>query len=181
VSNDAGLWIPEGDWHKYEHYVLGNLQRRFPNARVVPNTHLPGLRSGRDRQIDVLVELKIGGCEIKIAFDSKCYKRKVDVKHVESFLGMLDDIRVSQGVLVTTKGYTKAAYDRAQRESRDVDLQILNPARLSEYQFIGCLWFWRDGVAAVVEPPNGWVVDIATPQAPPNSRCIPLAITACPQ
>jgi hypothetical protein len=84
----------------------------------------------------------------------------VNVKQVESFLGMLDDIRVSQGVLVAAKGYTKTAYERARRESRDIDLQILNPTRLSEYQFVGCLWLWKAGVAAVVEPPDGWVVDI---------------------
>ena len=160
MSNVADLWIQDGDWQKYEHYIFGTLQRRFPTARVVPNAHLPGLKSQRERQIDVLVELEIGGCEIKIAFDCKFYKRKVDVKHVDSFLGMLEDIRVSQGVLVTTKGYTKTAYERAQRESRDINLQILSPDRLSQFQFVGCLWFWKGEVAAMVEPPSGWAVDI---------------------
>jgi hypothetical protein len=186
MSNVSDLWIQEGDWQKYEGYIFGALQRRFPGARVVPNAHLPGLKSGRDRQIDVLVELDIGGCNIKIAFDCKCYKRKVDVKHVESFLGMLEDIRVSQGVLVTTQGYSKTAQERAMRESRAIDLQILGPDRLSQYQFIGCLWFWKGDVAAVVEPPGGWVVDIESTGGPFQFSMYPLghhresAMKMCP-
>jgi hypothetical protein len=105
--NRADLWIPGEDWNKYESYIFGSLQRRFPTARVSPNVHLPGLKSGRKRQIDVLVERSDGGLDIKIALDCKCYKRKVTVKDIETFLGMLDDVRVSKGVLVTTKGYSK--------------------------------------------------------------------------
>lgn len=182
----AELWMQDGDWHKYEQYIFGTLQRRFPTARVIPNAHLPGLKSQNDRQIDVLVLLEIGGCEIKIAFDCKFYKRKVDVKHVESFLGMLDDIRVSQGVLITAKGYTKTAYERVQRESRDINLQILNPDRLSEFQFIGCLWFWRGEVAAMVESPNGWAVDVENITGPFQFSMYPLghdrasAMRRCP-
>jgi hypothetical protein len=186
MPTDTELWIRADDRKNYEQYIFGTLQRRFKGARIIPNAHLPGLKSGRDRQIDVLVELNIGGCDLKIAFDCKCYKRKVNVKHVESFLGMLDDIRVSQGVLVTAKGYTEAAYKRARHEPRDIDLQILDPARLSEYQFVGCLWLWKAGVAAVVEPPNGWVVDIENQVGPFQFSMYPLghhresAMKGCP-
>jgi hypothetical protein len=153
------LWIPGDDWHKYEAYIFGSLQRRFPGARVRPNIHLLGIKTGRRRQIDVLVERSEGGFDLKIAFDCKCYKRKVTVKDVEAFLGMLDDIRVSKGVLVTTKGYSKTAYERARREPRDIDLQIVLPERLSQYQHIGCAWLWKGPVLAIVEAPDGWVVD----------------------
>jgi hypothetical protein len=156
---NSDLWIPDGDWHQYEAYIFGLLQRRFPEARVLPNIHLPGLKSGKPRQIDILVERSLGEYNLKIAFDCKCYRRKVNVNDVECFLGMLDDIRVSKGVLVTTKGYTKTAYARAQREPRDIELQILTPDRLSQYQHIGCAWLWKGPVMAIVEPPIGWVVD----------------------
>lgn len=155
----SDLWIPEGDWRQYEAYIFGTLQRRFPGAAVTPNAHLRGMRSGKERQIDILVERNLAEYEIKIAFDCKCYKRKVNVNDVERFLGMLDDVRVSKGVLVTTKGYSKTAYKRAQQESRDVDLQILSPDRLSEYQYVGCASLWKGTVAAIVEPPIGWLVD----------------------
>ncbi len=159
MADRPDLWIPEGDWHKYEAYIFGLLQRRFLGARVSPNVRLPGMKTGRPRQIDVLVERNLGGLDLKIAFDCKCYKRKVNVKDVEGFLGMLDDIRVSKGVLVTKKGYSKTAYERARRDPRDIDLQILPPERLSQYQHIGCAWPWKGPVAAIVEAPDGWVVD----------------------
>ena len=153
------LWIQKGNWQQYEAYIFGALQRRFPDAKVTPNAHVRGLTSGRIRQLDVLVERSLGELDLKIVFDCKCYKRKVTVKEVESFLGMLGDVRVSKGVLVTTKGYTKGAIERVRRESRDVDLQILPPERLSEYQHVGCAWLWKGTVAAIVEAPGGWVVD----------------------
>lgn len=182
------LWTG-GNWREYESYVFGALQRRFrqfPNARVAPNARLKGLKSGRDRQIDVLVELSIGGCDIKIAFDCKCYRRKVNIKDVEGFIGMIDDVRISQGVLITTKGFTKAAYERVERETRDVDVQILHPERLSHFQFVGCLWIWRGAVAAIVKPPLGWVVDVEGTEGPFQFSMYPLghdrasAMKACP-
>ncbi|MGA7795263.1 MAG: restriction endonuclease [Candidatus Acidiferrales bacterium] len=159
MANESDLWIPEGDWRMYEAYIFGALQRRFPEAWVTPNAHLPGIKSGTQRQIDVLVDVNAGGTSFKIAFDCKCYRRKVNVNDVEKFLGMLDDIRVSKGVLVTTKGYTKTAYERAQREPRDVDLQILPPDRLSAYQYIGDVWLWKGPMLATVRTPIGWVAD----------------------
>lgn len=153
------LWIRESDWRNYEAYIFGSLQRRFPSACVRPNVRIPGIKSGRLREIDILVEQSLGGLELKIAVDCKCYARRVNVKDVESFLGMLDDIRVSKGVLVTTKGYSKTALERAQRDPRDIDLQVLPPERLSQYQHLGCAWLWKGSVMAIVDAPDGWVVD----------------------
>jgi Restriction endonuclease len=116
----------------------------------------------------VLVERDLGGFELKIAVDCKCYKRKVNVNDVERFLGMLDDVRVSKGVLMTNKGYSKTAYQRAQNESRDIELKILATERLSEFQNIGSAMLWRGTVAAVVSPPETWVVDN---EVTPTAHC----------
>jgi hypothetical protein len=157
VRND--LWIPKNDWKLYEAYIFGLIQSRFPHAIVEPNQYIRGIRSNRLRQIDILVKQNLGGFDLRIVFDCKCYTRKVTVKDVEAFIGMLEDIRVSKGVLVTTKGYSKAAYERAKTDSRDLDLKIISPERLSEYQYIGCAFPWKGPVAAIVSHPNGWVVD----------------------
>lgn len=159
MTSRPDLWIPEGDWRKYEAYVFGCLQRRFAGAGVIPNATIVGVKTGIPRQIDVLVQKSLGGFDLRIAFDCKCYGSKVDVNDVERFLGMLEDVRVSKGVLVTTKGYSEAARERASQDSRDIDLQILPPDRLSSYQHIGCAWPWKGPVMAIVEAPNGWVVD----------------------
>lgn len=80
------LWPSMLDWPAYETYIFGALLRLNPGAVVRQNAHLMG-QSGRSRQIDVLVERNTGNLNLKIAVDSKCYKRKVNTKHVEAFLG----------------------------------------------------------------------------------------------
>jgi hypothetical protein len=163
VSEPGSFKIPQGDGRLYEAYVVGTLQRLIPGSLIRHNVKLPGLKSGRDRQIDILLERKVGDFTLRIVFDCKHYNRKVNVNHVESFLGMLDDVRVSKGVLVTSKGYSKTAYKRTQREPRDIELRILPPDRLSEFQGLGFAWPWKAAgsivVSAMVPPPPGWVVD----------------------
>jgi Restriction endonuclease len=157
-----------GDWKQYEAYVVGSLERLLPGAKIRHDVHLQGLKSGRQRQIDVLVERDFGGFRLAIAVDCKHYSRRINVNGVEQFLGMLDDLRVSKGVMITTKGYSQAAHDRARNETRDIELRIMSPERLSEFQHIGCALAWKGPVAAVVSPPEAWVVDNeATPGGPP--------------
>jgi hypothetical protein len=129
------------------------------HATVRRNVHLPGLKTQRPRQIDILVEGNLGGFDVRIAYDCKAYARKVNVNDVEKFLGMLGDIRVSKGVLMTTKGYTKGADERAKREPRDIDLKILTAEQLSEFHGVGGATLWRGPVAAQVYTPETWVVD----------------------
>ena len=106
-----------------------------------------------------MMEHKRGDFTFRTVFDCKCYGRKVNVKDVESFLGMLDDLRVSKGVIVTTKGFTKTALKRAQREPRDIDLQILPPERLSEFQGNSAIVVWNGPVLAIIAHLEGWIID----------------------
>jgi hypothetical protein len=153
------LWDSSLEWKDYETYVFGSLQRLLPDAKVTRNIKIRGLLSGRSRQIDVLVERHFAGTGVKIVVDCKCLARKVHVKDVEAFLGMLDDLDIRKGALVTTKGYTKAAYNRASYGSRQTELKIISPDRLSHFQHMGCACAWVEPVGAVVSPPDGWVVD----------------------
>jgi hypothetical protein len=159
VEQRPNSWPSELGWQEYENYVFGSLQRLCPGSAIHRNVHIKGMKSDKLRQIDILVERKIGDFSFNIAIDCKCYKRRVTVNDVDRFLGMLSDIRVSKGVLVTTKGYTKTAYRRAQHESRDIELRILAPERFSEFQHIGVAFPWREDIGAVVSTPQGWVVD----------------------
>ena len=155
----GGLSSGKLNWAQYEAYVAGSLQRLLPGSKVSRNVKMLGLKTGRRRQVDVLVERNLGGLDFSIAVDCKCYRRKVNVNDVERFLGMLGDLRISKGVLMTTQGYTKTAFCRAQNESRDIELRILTVEQLSEFQGIGCAIPWNGPVAAVVSAPDSWVVD----------------------
>ena len=91
-----------------------------PTAQVLHNQRLPGRKSGRQRQIDVLVKDKIGQYDIQIVIDCKDYKKPADVKSVEEFFGLLDDVGAQKGVLVCPSGFSQTAKTRA--EGLQIDL-----------------------------------------------------------
>ena len=68
-------------------------------------------RSGT-RQVDVLITYKRGFLESRIAIECKDHKRPLDVKEVDSFAGMLEDLHL-RGYLVSASGFSKAARVRA--------------------------------------------------------------------
>jgi hypothetical protein len=95
-------------------------QQLAPRAKVTHNTRLMGRHTQRMRQIDVLVKDKVAQFDINIVIDCKDYKNPVDVKGVEEFYGLLDDVGAQKGVLVCPKGFTETAKVRA--EGYQIDL-----------------------------------------------------------
>jgi hypothetical protein len=155
----ADLWFSKIEWRDYESYVFGTLQRLNPESVVRHNVPIRGKLTGRSRQIDILVERDFDGVSSKIVVDCKCYKRPVDLKHVEAFLAMLEDLGMSKGVMITRKGYSRSALRRAKRGSRRAELRIVSPDRLSEFQHIGDAFLWVEPLAAILDTPEGWVAD----------------------
>ncbi len=95
--------------------LVAKIQRDLaPTADVLHNQKLLGRKSGRTRQIDVLVTDRVGQYEIQIVIDCKDYKKPADVKSVEEFSGLLDDVGAQKGVLVCPSGYSAAAKTRAE-------------------------------------------------------------------
>jgi hypothetical protein len=83
---------------------------------VTPNAHVRGRISGRKRQIDVLIDARHDTDNSRrLIIDAKHRKRKVDVKDVESFRGLMEDVHATHGYLVCPTGHTKAAERRAQQ------------------------------------------------------------------
>lgn len=122
-------------------------QELAPNATVLHNVRLPGRRSGVKRQIDVLVTEKIGQYEISIIIDCKDYKNAVDVKGVEEFRGLLDDVGGQKGVLVCPKGFSEAAKKRAADYQIDLYSPVdTEPHKWQAFPSIPALVDWR-GVA----------------------------------
>jgi hypothetical protein len=58
----------------------------------------------------------------RIIFDAKRRNRKVDVKDVEAFEGLMRDVRAARGVPVCTKGHTRAAGRRAEQR---IDIRLM--------------------------------------------------------
>jgi hypothetical protein len=154
-------WIPRGDWQGYEAYVTGWLSTRFPGIRIEADVSVPGKKSGTARQIDVLAYGKL-----PIAIECKYLGRKVDVKCVEAFIGMLDDVGIRNGIIVTSMGFSKAAQRRAANDRRGIELEIVIPERHSDHQHRGTPLIWHAPIGISFGLIDGWAVDTELTDVP---------------
>ena len=72
----------------------------------------------------------ITGIKRQIIVDAKRRKRKIDVKDVETFRGMMEDVGATHGYLVCPHGHTPAAEKRAQSA---VSIRLLPIDRLEDF------------------------------------------------
>lgn len=142
------------EWNKYEEEVYKECCRIYGEENVERNVSNVGLLSQVPRQIDVLVHSEEGD----IAFDAKYYSRHVDVKAIEAMIGMYGDLGVSKFVVVTNKGYSKAALRRAHLGNENVEADVLSFGELQRMQGYGAVpYAGRNGV--FLSPPFGWIID----------------------
>ncbi|MCA1773933.1 MAG: restriction endonuclease [Halomonas sp.] len=105
MSNDTKYEIP--DWKELEHLVAMIQMQLSPDASVQHNVMLDGLDSETRRPIRIVI-----GC--------KDYSKPVDVKGIEEFQGLVQDVRAQKGALVCPCGFTKSALRRAKKLQIDL-------------------------------------------------------------
>lgn len=100
------------EWKKYE-WLLTKLfyDKHFPE-NIEYNVRLIGRKSGVQRQVDILLEHE----GKNIAIECKKYTRKVGLKTVESFIAMVGDVDIDQGLIISESGFTKPALQRIDAE-----------------------------------------------------------------
>jgi hypothetical protein len=152
----------EPDWRRYEREVHAELVANYPEASVRFDVRLPGSLSATARQVDILLEEDLPGGRVATAIDAKQHARPIDVKDVESFVGLLRDVRVDRGVMVSASGYTEAALTRAFRDDVDLDLDVFTLDDFKRWQAAGAIPYAGRN-AALLPAPLGWVVDIERP------------------
>lgn len=147
------------NWKLYEKEIFNYFKMNYKDCDIKSNVKIIGRYSKVERQIDILVECNIAGFIFKIVVDCKYYNKKVDVKHVESFIGMINDLDgVQKGLIITEKGFTKAAINRAFNNPFDISIDIFNFEALKQGQGIaGFAYRGHNGVILI--PPLGWIVD----------------------
>lgn len=157
-TNGFGAMVDEPDWLKYQREVHSQLVELYPESHIRHDVRLPGNLSNAQRQVDVLVEERLAGQRLVTAVDAKHHGRPIDVKEVESFLGLLRDVGVDRGLMVSAKGYTAAAMTRAWSDDVDLDLDVLSLAELKQWQGEAAIpYAGRNGI--VLSAPLGWIID----------------------
>jgi len=143
------------DWKEYESLVYEECKRVFHHCEIQHNIHVDGLFSKRKRQIDIQVCDQQGKL---IIIDAKKFDQKVNVKTVESFIGMVKDVGADKGIIVSEKGFSKAAINRAHYGEDNVEVDILNLRELSMFQSEWAITYaGKYGVVALA--PFCWIID----------------------
>ncbi|MGG3916001.1 restriction endonuclease [Rossellomorea vietnamensis] len=106
MINDIPMWKVY-EWLNTK--ILHNLNHSL-NVKVIHNVLLTGIISEEKRQVDILID--INNSDYQVAIDCKKYNKKVDIKKVEGFIGMCEDLGVDKGIIISTKGFTKGAMKR---------------------------------------------------------------------
>lgn len=143
------------NWKEYEKEVLSECHRVFHNSDIEYNIYIKGLYSKRKRQIDIMV--KDNNNTIYI-IDAKKYDAKINVKTVESFIGMIKDVGANYGIIVSEKGFTKAAINRAHLGENNIEVDILSLNELKEFQAEGAIPY-SGSYGVAINAPFGWIID----------------------
>jgi hypothetical protein len=101
------------------------------NDTILPDTRIIGKYSKRSRQIDILVDTN----EKKIVIECKHHKRPLDLKQVEPFFSMYNDLNVDNAIIISSSGFTKSAKKRVEEFEGKIKLEHLNWERAYENSF----------------------------------------------
>ena len=95
------------DWKLYERLVARLMADELStDFCVTPNASIRGAITGIKRQIDVLIEIRHDTDNTRrLIVDAKRRSRKIDVKDVEAFRGMMEDVGATHGYLVCPRGH----------------------------------------------------------------------------
>jgi len=110
-------------------------------ATVGRNVKLPGYKTKRTRQIDVLVQSDLfGSGDAMMVVDCKRYAKPVDINTIGAFVALIDDVNADMGLLVCTHGATKAAQVYA-RSLRGIRLSVMGLDTLAAWRPAGTVEF----------------------------------------
>jgi hypothetical protein len=146
------------NWKDYEKEVHSYFSKMYPNSTITYDAKIIGRYSKKERQVDVLIEDDIAGFPLRVVVDAKYFSENIDVKCVESFISMLEDVNANQGLLVTQKGYSQAAINRAYYGPQELELDVLNFNDLLKHQGLEAVPYSEKN-ALFLSSPFGWVID----------------------
>ena len=108
----------DSPWRDYERLIAAWCSEEYSSGsvRVTPNAKIIGTISNTHRQIDVLIETwQNSNYNNRVIVDAKRTNKKLDIKDVEEFWGMMQDCSAAHGILVCSNGYTNGAKQRARQ------------------------------------------------------------------
>lgn len=147
-------------WRRFENVVAEITRDLSPlGAEVRQDQRVKGQITGVPRQIDILVRIPSEAGEVTLVVDCKDHNAPVDVKDMEAFLGLLEDVGANRGAIVSALGFTEAAVKRAVRagvdpltyidvESVDWPSKVAAPVMIERYSPLAAFSFAFPGASS---------------------------------
>lgn len=123
--------MPGPRWKEFERLAATIYAELHPLAEVEIDARLPGQKSGRPRQIDVLVRWSDNEDEYLMVVDCKDHNRPIDITKIDAFASVVTDVGASRGVLVGNAGFTAPTHHYARNIG--IDLANLHDAQSREW------------------------------------------------
>lgn len=114
------LAMPKQRWKQFESLVA-KIQADLAGegAEVTLDDKILG-KTGALRQIDISIRCRAGQFTFLVVIDCKDHGHPLDVKDVEEFIGMVQDVGAHRAALVSAKGYSETAKTRAKMAQIDL-------------------------------------------------------------
>lgn len=105
--------MPDPKWKQFE-ALVAKIQAELAGlgAVITANDKILG-KTGIFRQIDLSIKANVGQFQILIVIDCKDYNHPLNIKDVEEFISMSQDVGAHRAAIVAAKGYSEAAKLRA--------------------------------------------------------------------
>ena len=124
------------EWERYEQEIYDKYKNRFTNCEIIKNTKIVGKCSKVERQVDVLLKGIVGDRPVDVILECKYFNKKVNVKTIDSFIGFLEDVGVKYGTLITNKGFSEGAKNRAENScNSNIKLDVVDFRKFDDYNF----------------------------------------------
>ncbi len=121
------------NWEAYEKHIFEKLYNDFPDSVITKNDRILGQFSNARRQVDISIRGKLAGHDVLGVVECKFFNKRVNVKVIDGFIGFLEDVKANLGIIVTNKGFSTAAQNRAR--VKDIRLEVVEFQRLNQYKF----------------------------------------------
>jgi hypothetical protein len=108
-------------------------------GRVTESALLREDGTGEQREVDVLIEHKIAGHDIKIAVECRDHTRDQDVGWIDSLIGKYSRLNVNKIVAVSSTPFSEAAKEKG--EKHGIDVIAVNEALTTDW--INHIERWR--------------------------------------
>lgn len=162
------------DWKWYEKRVT-SIFKKIKGAKVEHNVEERGQDTHRRRQIDIRIQIPLEvdlgegfafGIPVKIIVDCKYRNRRIGIAEVDEVAGLKDDVRAHLAIIVTPKGISEGARNRAKAVGvRPVvittDLMAITEGiRQHKFEYVQCLLCEYTGKEEYSPPELSWQNDV---------------------